>query len=377
MSATAAAGVVMVGALPRILLAAGLLPEWARPFVWSDVLHTWERGLVGGRLPYWDGPFEYPPLIGYASGIFSAIAPSAAVYVALWALVQAAAAAVVAAAIVGAGRRALLAWTLAPQLALLAPINFDVLAVAALVLAVRWERARASARASVAIALGTAAKLFPLVALPVLFIRGLRRDGTRLATMRAALLVVLLVLIYGPSATAPFASVGGLGRYAVGIDANFDSFWGIVAGVIAAIGVDPSVPMLAITLAGLAVTYAAVVLPASLRARDVAVPFGLAVLTLLLWSRLYSPQYSLWLLPFFALLPLPARLLGLLIAADVVVFLSVYPLTLRQWSPDDPVRIGLFALLITGVTLRHAVIMLTWLAVGRLTRGRQVPTPTA
>ena len=80
----AAAVVTLIGGLPRLLLAAGMLPDPLRPFVWSDGLLVYERGLSGHRLPYADSPFEYPPLIGAISGLFSLLSPGPAVFVALW-----------------------------------------------------------------------------------------------------------------------------------------------------------------------------------------------------------------------------------------------------------------------------------------------------
>jgi len=362
-TAAIAAVFVLVGAVPRLLLAADALPDALRPFIWSDVLHTWERGMSGGRVPYWDTYFEYPPLVGYASALFSWLAPSAVAYVAMWTAVQAAAAAIVAAVL---GRRPLVAWSFAPQLALLGPVNFDLVTIAALVLAVRFGRAHAPMRSAAAIAVGTAAKLFPAVALPVVLIREAAGRRMRAAATALAVFAVLVAAAYAPSALAPFSSLESITRYAARIPANFDSFWGLPAAAVAWTGLDPSRPILVITLAGLVISYAAVVLPAALRARDVAVPIALAVLTLLLWTRLYSPQFSLWALPFFALLPLDRRALTLLIAADLLVFATVYPLTLREWAADDPVRVALFAVLAAAVVVRHLALLLAWLSARRL-----------
>ena len=91
--------------------------------------------------------------------------------------------------------------------------------------------------------------------------------------------------------------------------------------------------VLALTTGGLAVTYVVQVFPRGLRAKDPVVSFALATVVLLFWSRLYSPQFSLWLLPFYALVPLPRRDFALLTAADVGVFLTVYPLTLVPRTP--------------------------------------------
>ncbi len=366
--AAAAAAVVLAGAVPRLLLAGGVLPEDLRAFVWSDILHTWERGLSGGRLPYWDTYFEYPPLAGYISAIFATLAPNALAYVALWTVVQAAAAALIAALLWAMVKRRAWMWALAPQLALFGPLNFDLLAIAALVLALHWDRAGAPLRTMTALAAGTVAKLFPVAALPVILLRH-PFIGTRAAAMRMAVFVSLVAACYAPAAAAPFTSLESVGRYAVGIGANFDSVWGIVGATLVGMNVAATLPLLFLTLAGLVVTYVAVVLPAARSTHDRALPVALAVLTVLLWSRLYSPQFSLWAIPFFALLALPRRAFVLLIAADLCVFLTVYPLTLVDRPNDDPVRVGLLIALTIAVVLRHAALVIAWLAARDLARG--------
>lgn len=354
---------VLVGALPRILVAGDALPSWLRPFIWSDVLLTWARGLSGGRLPYWNSYFEYPPLVGYLSGLLSWAAPTAFAYVAMWAVVQAAAAAMVAVVLLraGAGARVVWAWALAPQLVLLAPMNFDVLAILALVAAVLWARANAPARAAAALAVGTVAKIFPAAALPIVLLRG-ARPRRMLASIGT--FVLLVAACYAPAAGAPYSSLESLGRYSVGIAANFDSLWGFVASALDAAGLPASTIVLAVTTLGLVSTYVAFVLPMS-RSRDPAVPIALAVLTVLLWSRLYSPQFSLWALPLFALLAIPRSVFVLLTVADIAVFLTVYPLTLVDRPANDPAASLLLALLGAAVIARHAALALAWLSVRR------------
>lgn len=361
--------VLLAGATPRLLLAGGLLPDRLQAFVWSDVLFTWERGLSGGRLPYWDSYFEYPPLAGYVSGIFSAFAPNALVYVGLWTIVQTAAAALIGGLLwTMVGKRAW-TWALAPQLALFGPLNFDLLAIAALVLALRWDRTRAPVRAVAALAAGTAAKLFPAAALPVILLRQ-PFVGTRTTAMRVALFGALLAACYAPAAGARFTSLESIGRYSVGIGANFDSVWGLVAAGLTGLGVSADLPLLAITLGGFVIIYVRVVLPAARSTHERALPVALAVLALLLCSRLYSPQFSLWAIPLFALVALPRRALVLLTVADICVFLTVYPLTLVDRPSDDPVSAALLLTLAAAVVLRHAALVIAWLAACELVRTR-------
>jgi hypothetical protein len=359
-----AAVVAAVGAIPRILLAAGMLPDALRPFVWSDVLFVYLRGLSGHHLPYVDTPFEYPPLVALVSGIFSRASDNAVVFVTLWSVLQALLAATTAWTLAGAASARATAWrfALAPQLLLLGAVNFDLLAVAFLSAALIAARARREAGAASFLALGTLSKLFPIAAAPILLARAAR-------PARAALVGAGIIAIgYTAAALAGRSGATGPLYYLVGIGANFDSPWGLLTRVLDAAGVTQSQEIVvSITLVGLAATYLVAVLPLA-RAADPAIPFGLAVVTTLIWSRLYSPQYSLWLLPLFVLLPLSGRLFALLIAGDIIVFLTVYPLTLVPWTTDDARAVGLFACLVAGVLLRLVALGGTWRALHRLAR---------
>lgn len=345
------------GALPRVALAAGVLPDPLRPFVWSDPLFTYLRGLGGHRLPYVDTSFEYPPLIGIVSGAFSVLSAGPAVYVVLWSVLLACCAASCAALLTRTSgpRRGLLFWAAAPQLVLLGTLNFDVLPATLLAAAAIASRSRRELSTAVALAAGTAAKLFPLASVPLALLRARRRLQFAAATG------AVLILCYLPTAVQPHASTRGLTFYLVGIRANIDSVWGILERFLAAAGVPaPSVLIVALTLSGLVATYVLMVIPRALRAGDPVVGFCLATVALLFWSRLYSPQYSLWLLPFFALLDLGTRRFLLLTVADVGVFLTVSPLTLVRWGPDDLGGILLLGALACFVVLRQVALVAIW-----------------
>ena len=368
--ALTAAAVTFIGLIPRLLLAADALPAWLRPFIWSDPLHTWERGLSGGRFPYWDTFFEYPPLTGYLSALLAAISGSALTYVALWGILQIAAAALIAALIARELPSRPLRWALAPQLALFGPLNFDLLPVAALVGAVALERRARRRTATVALAAGAALKIFPGIALPVTVLRRIAAGEPRQALVSVALFGALVAALYAPTLGAPYSSGYSFERYAAGPIHNLDSVWGLASGVLAAFLEESDVALVVLVLstAGLVVTYVAVVVPASLRARDPAVPIASALLTLLLWSRLYSPQFSLWVLPFLALLPLRAWAVFALVAADGIVFLTVYPLTLVQWVPSDTLPVVLLGALGAAVAARHVVLVAMWREVSKAAR---------
>jgi hypothetical protein len=364
MIVAAAAGLVLVASgIPRAMLASGTLPQPLGPFVWSDVFFTYVRGLSGHRLPYVDTPFEYPPLIGILSGALSLAVSSAFAYVVAWMVVIAAigtACGFLLARAAGS-RRALAYWAFAPQLLLLGGINFDVIPAALIAVAAIAARRGSGAVAATALAAGAAAKLYPLASLPLAIVRA----KGRVAAGGAA--AAVLAAFYLPTMFFAHSSLEGLGFYAVGISSNLDSVWGIVERLLAALGVsDDAGAILVITFVGLIATYVLRVVPRGLRASDPVVAFLLATVALLFWSRLYSPQYSLWLLPFFVLLPLGGRLFALLCVADAGVFFTIYPLTLVPRGPDDQVAVILLGALAAFVLLRHAALLLAWRAALRL-----------
>jgi len=359
-----AACVVAVSVTPRILLAGGALPGALRPFVWSDALLTYERGLSGHRLPYVDTPFEYPPVVGILSGLFSLATDRAVVYVALWGLVLVVVAAATAAVLERAAgpRRTLAFFALTPQLVLLAGINFDLLATGLFAVAAIAARGRKETWSMAALALGTATKLFPAAAAPLAVIRGERK------LLLAALFVAVLAVLYVPTSLGAGAgSSSTFGRYLAGIAPNLDSPWGLLSRALETAGFGAANTLvLAVTLLGLAVTYLVAVLPRA-RTADPVACYGFAVLTLVLWSRLYSPQYSLWMLPLFVMLPLGGRTFALLAVADTLVFVSIYPLTLVRWSGGEALPIALLGVLVIGVLLRHLALFASWRRLRALT----------
>jgi hypothetical protein len=368
--AMAAAGIASASAaisvVPRILFSADLLQRPWRFFGWSDVALLW-RDMQGGghRLPFIDLYFPYPPVAGVISGLISLIVDDQTLFVVGWGVVV----------VIGAGiggyllarscglRRALVCWSCAPQILLLAGANFDVLPAVLLLAGVLAARAGHRIQAAVLYGLGAATKLFPAAAAPLAPLADLRRGRVRRAAATTLAFTVVVALAYLPTLLASHSSLPFLGAYAT-IASNEESVWGLVAIGFASNGVDPSGILLAISTAGLAVTYLFLVVPRALRSSDPAVGAVYALLALLLWSRLYSPPFSIWLLPFFALLALPGRTLALFMAADVAVFFTSYPLLLAR-TREDPLPVALVAVLMVAVLVRYAALFLTWRDIGR------------
>lgn len=352
----------------RIVIASIDVPAPVLVFGQSDVYETWrDAGLAGHAVPYRDVGFAYPPIIGYIAGAISLVVTSARGYMIGWGLIVIACAAGTAALLareVGP-RRALAYWSLAPQLLLCAGINFDTLpALLATAAALRARRGRELRSSSLA-ALAAATKYFAAAFAPVLVLRAL--PHLRRATRVALVFVAVFVGVYLPAALAPHTQLSFASEYAYTLGANIDSIWAIPATLLRVAGIDPATPILVVTTAGMAATYLGLTLPRALRARDAAAGLGLALVTVLLWNRYYSPQYEIWLLPFFALLAVPRRTFALLTVADIGVFFSVFPLTLLL-RPPDPLTAPFLALMTASVVLRHIALIALWRDITRPTR---------
>lgn len=279
------------------------------------------RGVGPGAFPYLDRVIEYPVAAGLMLYAAALVAPSALGIL----LVTAVAASAICVRITLSlerrfGRRAW-RWALATPLALFAFQNWDVFAIAAMLVGLAaFERHRDTASGA-ALGLGAAIKLFPAVLLPPLvamrWVQGDRRGARRLAASGAAVfaavnLPVMIASPHGWSWTYVFQShrhatwgtlyywvYRFLGIHSVSL-ANTASF------IVLAIGI------------GWLTIYAARVRlqPAALAA--------IAVVIFVLGNKVYSPTYDLWLVPFFVLLPIERRLWLGFCTVDLAIFVNVY-----------------------------------------------------
>lgn len=301
---------------------------------YTDIYPLWfSERLSEGATPYIDHPVEYPVLTGAQmliadrvmralpgppspTGFFHVTAlMGAALLVWTFLLLRAE----------GLSRARLLRFVLAPTLLIYAFMNWDPLAIALCVAAIVAHRAGRDVEAGVLAGLGAAAKLFPVFLVPLVvaarLAQGRRRDALLHAGAAAGawLVVNLPIMVVANKGWRRFLELNSERG------PDWDSLWlflqqrDILTLSIAHVNV----------LSALVFIVGAVVivwLGARRRPPDRWWELLLPVLAwFLLANKVYSPQFSLWLLP-LAALALPSTPAFVAFAAfDVMVFLVRFP----------------------------------------------------
>jgi uncharacterized membrane protein len=294
-------------------------------FCYSDTVPLFTlHGLDKGQIPYLDSAVEYPVLTGgfmalaaaigrgYDSladgiGILPHVPPVESYYVVTCLLLSVCALLTTRAVLGSAGRRP---WDaamvgLSPLLFVQAFTNWDLFAVALAALGLwAWARRRPVV-AGVLLGLGVAAKLYPIVLLGALFLLCLRagRLGVWLRTAVAAAVAWLLVDV--PVALLAPHNWGRFFALNSSRPADPDTLWNLLLnadpnaldGPLAS-GQTPTVlnAVVAGSIAVLVLLAGWLTLRAPVRPRVGQLAF-LLVAGFLLVNKVWSPQYSLWLLP--------------------------------------------------------------------------------
>jgi uncharacterized membrane protein len=383
-------GTLLVGALHKAPCSTS---DWGdgrqyRLACYTDIVPLFgTEQLRGGRLPYLDrcAPAEtncdeYPVLTMYAMRVAGWISGDDATRF-FWvnALFLTVAAGVVAGAIYLIDARRALWFALAPSLALGAFLNWDLLAVALATTGTVAFLRRRDTRAGVLLGLGAAAKLFPaflLVPFAAQRLRERRPDGA-VRLWWAAAAVWLLVNL--PFAIARPAGWWEFFRFNGARPADWDSLWSIACRLS---GCVPTALPTALVNVGSVVGAGALVAAvwAAKRRREPDFPrwqLGFPIVAaFLLLGKVYSPQFSLWLLPWLVLVLPDLRRFAAFEVADVTVFFT------RFWFFGDFTGFGgsprwVFE---TAVLVRAAVLvwcLVSWIrAPSRQVAGVE-PSPVA
>lgn len=252
--------------------------------------------------------------------------------------------------------------------------NFDAIAMAMVAVAILcWSR-RKPWLTGVFIGLGTAAKLYPVLLLPVLFVLCLRAGKLRefFQTAAAAALVWIAVnlpiLITYPQGWWEFF------RYNSDRAAERDSLYRIIsdaAGFTWNIDVLNALSM--VLMVAVVAAIAAVALLAPQRPRLAQLAF-LMVAGFLVVNKVWSPQYSLWLVP-LAVLAIPhTRLLFAWMLVDAFVWIPRMALYLdadRKWLPEQWFTVAIVVRAIMVLALCAVVVWQIWHPEDDLIRSRR------
>jgi hypothetical protein len=341
-----------------------------RRMCYSDVAALYgsldrDRGLAEDRLPYLQARNEYPVLSALAmwaaavpANSFSSFFNWTAVLLTVCALVTA-----------GAlhrlvGIRALL-FALSPSLALFGFVNWDLLAVTLATTATLAFLRGQNLGAGGLLGLGTAAKLYPALLVPTFAASGLRRNGAR-----EALRVGVGALLAWAAVNLPFA-LGAPGRwfefYRFSSDrpADWDSVWFALEHHL---GFRWSMPWLNV-VSGVVFALGVVVVWGAVSRRRPGFPpwtFGFPLLVVfLLASKVFSPQFGLWLLPWFALTLPDLRLFAAFELAQIAVFVTRSQWFVRLLEVGDGLPFWAFEIAVAARAVILVACLLAWVRRGQ------------
>jgi uncharacterized membrane protein len=306
---------------------------------YSDVVPLFgSEQLQGSRLPYLDPCTptagrcdEYPVLTMYLMRTSAWLAqPLGSTYQRFFetnALLLAALAFIVAWALYRAAGERALYFSLAPTLLIYAFMNWDLLAVALATLGTLAFFRERDGWSGALLGLGAAAKFYPaLLVVPFALDRwrlGRRREAGLLVGAAAAAWLVVNV----PFAAAARHAWETFFQFNAQRGADWDSLWFVVCDRVGAHGGSCSWAAGTLNVASLALFLVSVVVVWELRRHRLRETplwtLGFPVIALfLLTNKVYSPQYGLWLLPWFALALPNLRLFVAFEVADVAVFVT-------------------------------------------------------
>jgi uncharacterized membrane protein len=342
-----------------------------RRLCYSDVVPLYSaRGLDRGLFPYLEAENEYPVLTGLTMAAAGVPARSHASFFNWTALILTFGALATAWALHRMVERRALFFAIAPTLALYAFMNWDLIAVALATLATLAFLRERDRAAGILLGLGIAAKLYPLLLL-VPFAAGRVREGrTARGLELAGWTVASWVAVNLPFAILAPERWSFFFRLNSTRPADWDTAWLLPQYKLGWSTGTVNLLAGATFLAFLAVVWIAT---ARLRPGFQLWTLGFPILVLfLLTSKVYSPQFSLWILPWFALALPDVRLFLAFQAADVAVFATRFT-WFADFAPGD-LPSAEFQLALVARALVLLLCVIAWIR-GKVETRESVPEP--
>lgn len=345
--------IILFGVCAAILLSVGfhglgLIKSVPWHIVYTDVLGFYEH-LNAPGFPYISKQIEYPVLTGVFMQLMAYLGASKAGYYFVSALFLGGL--VVLSTyllwqILPPERRSRfwVYWVFAPSMLMFSVFNWDIIAIFFTILAIYAHKKNYPALAGLSVALGFSAKFFPVLFIVPLLMATKDMWGRLKAT---------LAFVGGATAVnLPFALLNYEGwYYFFGFNSartsNLDSIWSVVRWLIG----DMPVPVINAVSLGI---FAALFFGLLYWARNSSFEklCAIATLAFLLTNKVFSPQYTLWLLPFFILvLPLKKPWFYALEFANLITFFSV----VRWFFIANDLKYFYFA--IPFILIRHAALL--------------------
>ncbi len=303
-------------------------------YCYSDVAPLWfQRGLDEGSGPYGARPLEYPPVLAVRIWLAAVLAHALPGEATVLTFTVTNGLLVVVEVLVildllrrlGLGPRRLLWWAAAPTLFLYAFYNWDTLPIALLLGAVLLHVRGKHTASGVLAGLGAAAKVFPGFLVPLVVLALLARRRPRAALMHGGAAALVFVAVHVP---AYLLAPGGWDRFyelSSRRGMHVDSLWYLLVRL-----GGPELDAAALSTASLlafGVSATAVVAFGVRRRRpedwwQLILP---VLVCFLLANKVYSPQYTLWLVPLMALVLRRAAPFIAVVLADLLVHAVEFP----------------------------------------------------
>ena len=186
----------------------------------------------------------------------------------------------------------------APVVMMAGVINWDLFAVALTSLGLLlWSRKRPFA-AGVLIGLAVAAKFYPLALVPVVLVLCIRAGRLKAFGQFAGGVVLAWLAANLPLMISNFSGWSFFWTYNAGREPSYGSLWLLLTHIGIPILNVSVAEAVCLVLAGTAIVGLALTAPRRPRLAQLAM---LALVAFLVFNKVYSPQYVLWLLPFVVL----------------------------------------------------------------------------